>query len=204
MAEWRSVLFEIPEAQRLADLTGVENDLRSAEEICDRFVAESERKPTDYGLLEVLCAAAIVRYGRTFPSGVRSGVTAELIERLDPDQQECHRYFKDLRDKWIAHSVNAFEENEVTAWLMPPERGPLGVTSISVRQHRVSSLSSEAIQALKSLCTEVRRLVKEAISVENLVVLKLAQSFPPSDFYTQIDPPADLPGGNPSKARSQK
>jgi hypothetical protein len=205
MAHWRSVSFPIPEAQALADLTGVESDLLSAEGICDRFVAESEKETRDWQLLEIICAAAIVKYGRTFPSRVRSGVATELVSKLTAEDQESHRFFKVLRDKWISHSVNSFEENEVSASLMPPERGPLGVTGISVRQHRVSSLSVESILALKALCQAVREVVKEAIATENELVLRIAQGLPPERFYSQVDPLAKLPGtGNPGKSRSRK
>lgn len=205
MAHWRSVSFHIPEAQALADLTGVETDLLSAENICDRFIAESEKEPCDWHLQEIICAAAIVRYGRTFPSGVRSGVATELVSKLSAEDQESHRFFKDLRDKWIAHSVNSFEENEVSAWLMPPERGPLGVTGISVRQHRVTSLNVESMRALKALCIAVRTVVKKAIEAENQVVLSIAQGLPPERFYSQVDPPGKQPGtGDPGKARSRK
>jgi hypothetical protein len=151
MAHWRSVSFHIPEAQALADLTGVESDLISAESICDRFIAESEKESRDWQLQEILCAAAIVKYGRAFPSRARQGVATEFVSKLSAEHQELHRFFKDLRDKWIAHSVNSFEENEVSAWLMPPERGPLSVTGISVRQHRVASLGVESIRALRKV-----------------------------------------------------
>ena len=94
MAEWRSVSFHIPESQRLADLTGVESDLLSAERICDRFISESEKESRDWHLLEIFCAAAIIRYGRTFPSGVRSGVASSLVEQLHPMHQNSHQFFK--------------------------------------------------------------------------------------------------------------
>jgi hypothetical protein len=205
MATWRSVSFPVREAKKLADLTGVESDLISAENICDRFVVESLKEPLDWHLLEIICAAAIIKYGRTFPSGVRSGVATKLVNKLSMEHQGSHQFFKDLRDKWIAHSVNSFEENEVTAWLMPPERGPLGVTGISVRQHRVSSLSVEDIRTLKSLCQAVREVVKEAIAIENQLVLNIAQALPPERFYSQVDPPVKLVGkGNPAKSRSQQ
>jgi hypothetical protein len=35
MAVWRYISFNVPEAQRLADLIGVDHDLQSTAEICD-------------------------------------------------------------------------------------------------------------------------------------------------------------------------
>lgn len=56
-----------------------------------------------------------------------------------------NRDFKDLRDKWIAHSVNAFEENDVLLWLMPLERGQMEIMDATVRERRVIRLSEEGM-----------------------------------------------------------
>jgi hypothetical protein len=204
MAEWRSVSFQIPEAKLLADLAGIETDLIAVERTCDRFIAECAKELPDWEFLQIACAAVLIRYGRAFTSGIRAGLPSEVIDTLDPEHQKWHQYFKDTRDKWIAHSVNSFEENEVRAWLMPLERGPNGVTGISVLQHRVTSLGSDDITMLKTLSTEVRRRVGELKAAENVKVLALARTLPPEPFYTQVDT-ARKPGErDPSKARMQK
>ncbi len=204
MAHWRSISFPIPEAQFLADLAGIETDLLAVERISERFIAERAKEQPDWELLEIACAAALVRYGRAFASGIRAGVPAAIIDDLEPEHQQWHQYLKDARDKWIAHSVNSFEDNEVTAWLMPPERGPLGVTSISVRQHRVTSLAPEAIAALKTISSEIRRRLASVVATENARILAIAQALPPEPFYSQVDP-TRLPGKQPpGKARGRK
>ena len=204
MATWRSVRYHVSEAQRLADLTGVETDLISVERFCERFLAEHQADKPDRELLEIICAAALVKYGRAFTSGVRAAVPTTVIEELDEEYRAKHLHFKDSRDKWIAHSVNSFEENEVSAWLMPPERGPLGVTGISVRQQRVTSLSASSMTALSELAAEVRRRLAVHIAEENAKVLALARNLPPEPFYSQLDV-ARLPGAEPpGKARRQR
>ena len=70
MAEWRSVSFHVPEAQKLADLTGVESDLLSTERICDRFISESEKESPDWHLLEIICA---------FATGVRFHLVCDRV-----------------------------------------------------------------------------------------------------------------------------
>lgn len=201
MAHWRSVVFQPPEAQKLADLAGIETDLLAVEEYCRRFLEEQAKEQPDWKLLEIICAAALVRYGRAFASGARSGIPSELVDELHPDVQEWHRYLKAARDKWIAHSVNTFEENQVCAWLTPPERGPIGVYGISVRQHRVATLSRDAINALAELASELRKSIKQVQEVETRNVLALAQALPPEPFYEQVDEPL-LPGSrHPEKVR---
>lgn len=204
MAHWRSVVFHPPEAQKLADLAGIETDLLAVEDYCLRFLTEHEKEGADGSLLEIICAAALVRYGRVFASGVRSGIPLELVEGLNPAAQEWHRYLKGARDKWIAHSVNTFEENQVCAWLTPPERGPIGVYGISVRQHRVATLSRDAITALAELASVLRKSIKQVQEEETRNVLALAQALPPEPFYEQVDEPL-LPGSrHPEKVRRTK
>src|SRR5215470_14064927 len=139
MANWKYVDFSVKEAQRLADLTGIQRDLEATEKFCDRFLAEaeiffnrgSESTADKSELLDAFCTAAIVRYGRSFTSGVRVGVPPEVIQSLPQEQQESHRFFLNLRDKWVAHSVNAFEEDQVVLYLTPEERGPRRVAGVS-------------------------------------------------------------------------
>lgn len=204
MAVWRSVVFQPPEAQRLADLAGVGHDLSQVMQYCLRFLELEKSDNPDWELLEIVCAAALIRYGRAFASGVRTGVPHEFIETLDSSELEWHNYLKAARDKWIAHSVNTFEENQVCAWLTPAERGPIGVYSVSVRQQRVATLSREAIAALGHLAEILFEGVKQAKEAEARKVLAIAQSLPPEPFYQQNDE-LKVPGKvHPSRARHFK
>lgn len=203
MAVWRFVNFCVKEAQLLADLTGVEVDLNATEDICALLLTKTAEKQTDWTLTEALCAAALIRYGRAFGSGIRAGVPHEIIALLSDELQETHQYFKNLRDRWIAHSLNAFEENIVHAYLVPEERGPKGIASISVQHQRVITLSSEDIARLKALAAEIRKHVTNYIEQEKRKVLEYAQSLPVDDFYTQKDPPAKAPGGDARKLRKR-
>jgi hypothetical protein len=201
MAKWRFVDFSVKEAQKLADLTGVEADLRATEEICDLILSNLTKQPMESVLVEALCAAALVRYGRSFGSGVRYRIPDEVVKSLPKESQKFHEFFKNLRDKWIAHSVNAFEENLVHAYLAPEERGPRRISWISVQHQRVVTLSSQSISALKALAVEMRKQVEKLIEQENNRVLAYARSLPIDNFYTQVDSDAKAPGGDPRKRR---
>jgi hypothetical protein len=203
MSSWRSVPFQIPEAQLLADLTGVETDLIAVERYCEKFATEQAKDSPDREYLEMACACALIRYGRAFTSGVRTGVPADVFEQFPPEAREWHQYFKDARDKWIAHSVNTFEDNEVCAWLMPPERGPLGVTSITVRQVRVTTLAPEAMDALRILSSGLRDVIKELQQVETAKLLAIAQALPPEPFYSMQSTNLLTSHRSPGKVRSR-
>jgi hypothetical protein len=204
MAVWRFVDFCVKETQKLADLTGIAADLQATENICDLVLSNSAKQPQDFMLLEALCAAAIIRYGRSFGSGVRYSVSdriKNIINALPKISQEFHEYFDDLRDRWIAHSINAFEENIVHAYLTPEERGPRGISSISVQHQRVATLDIDHIRILRALAAEIRGKIDVLIEEEKKTALEYARSLPADDFYIQVDDPLSGPGGDPKKRR---
>ena len=133
-----------------------------------------------------------MRYGRSFVSGVRAQIPPQLIEQLPREHQESHTFFMDLRNKWVAHSVNAFEFTQVVAYLTPEERGPKSVSSISARPNRIASLGVQDMLRLQKLAGAVRESINKLIKDEEQKVLSYARSLPPDQFYAQDDPPANL------------
>ena len=133
--------------------------------------------------MSALCVAAVISYGRTIATGVRSGVTLEQIGRLPEHLQEAHRYFKDYRDKFAAHSVNAFEENSVKVYLVPEERGPRAVSSISTQHSRVQMLSPYDMTGLRDLAKALFKIVSADAELERQAVLSHAQSLPIDSLY---------------------
>jgi len=184
MATWTFVDFNVPQAQRLADLTGIEYDLGQADRYCELISQRrNAQSMEEWEMLGALCAAAIVNYGRTLTSGVRSGITKDQIELLPPDLQAAHHYFKALRDKWITHSVNAYEGSHVVAYLVPEERGPRAVSSISVQHSRVALLAQDDVEKLRVLVHELKSIIRREIETERRSVLEYAQSLPVDPFY---------------------
>lgn len=195
MAVWRFVDFSIKEAQRLADLSSIEVDLKTTEDICDLFIKRRQqfKQPgelEEFVLFEALCIAAIVRYGRSYVSGVREQIPHGLIEQLPKEHQVSHDCFMNLRNKWVTHSVNPFEFTQVVAYLTPEERGPKSVSSISALPNRIASLGVQDMLRLKKLAGVVRETINKLIEDEKQKVLSYARSLPPDQFYAQDDPPA--------------
>jgi hypothetical protein len=204
MAVWRYVHFENKEAQRLADLNGITYDLHLVGSICDQFLQIENNFSTESSLIsQCLFISAVVTYGRTLNSGVRSGVTRQQIEQLPIELQEQHQYFKDIRDKFIAHSVNAFEENCVKIYLTPEERGERSVSSIGLGHSRVIALSHQDMQSLKNLAAIVLAIVKYEMKYEEDRLLQFARSLPVDDFYNAPEPTAFY-GGNSSPGNVRK
>ena len=162
MAVWSFIEFNTPDTQILSDLQGVAGDLQAVEEVCKAFL--NLQQDTEYEnilIRESLCAMAIIRYGRSFSTGVRQWDQVGVISKLENRLNITHSYFLELRNKWIAHSVNAFEENSVQIYLTPAERGPKGISSITVAQNRVVCLSGADMAALSELAKVVRTEVEK-------------------------------------------
>lgn len=204
MATFSFVDFSTSATQRLADLSGVAADLLRTQELCDRLDVELQKTPMDALVIEAFSAAALVKYGRIFGSGVRTKIPQEVLSGLPADQLDAHRMFKDLRNKWVAHSVNAFEDNIVVAYLVPPERGDPGVSSIGTQHTRVLSLSQKQVKMLKQLASTIDQKIATLLKDENAKALEYARAVDPATLYDQVDLPPVAPSTtDPSKRRKK-
>jgi len=202
MADFRYVHFEHQEARRLADLNGVSYDLDIVASLCDQYLKTDYLASSENLLLaQAIFMSAVVTYGRTFGSAVRSGVTRDQIDLLPEELRLRHQHFKDLRDKFVAHSVNAFEENCVKLYLQPPERGEPGVAFIGLGHSRVAALSHDDLAQLKELAAAVLDLVKAEMETEQSRLLELSKTLPVEDIYNFPEPRAFQGGGAPSQVR---
>jgi hypothetical protein len=204
MANWDLIEFNTPQTQRLSDLAGVLEDLGATKIICDRFLSElSNDTPDGFLLKESLCAAALTRYGRSFASGVRRWDSQTVLDKLSAHLITDHEMFIELRNKWIAHSVNAFEENIVQVNLIPEERGPKGPAWVSVSHSRVVCLSSDHIQRLGQLSEAIAQHVQALVENEQASVLVFLKTLPVESLYARLASPSpQLPRQHYSKKRT--
>lgn len=210
--------FSVPEAQRLADLTGILLDLEAVEQLCSRLMAEvdamkarpllevhviggepEERRSVpnvgleDWLFRDSLFAAAVVRYMRTHGTGVRYGIPVEWIGALPQSLQNGHKYLKNLRDKFIAHSVSALEDNQVQVFVRASDPYPSGVTGVSISPGRFYGGGDNDIALLQALVTSLRAKVKEEIRLETETVLSFARSLPRSVIQARGTEEGPLP-----------
>lgn len=194
MAPWRFVNLNIPEARLLADLASQANDLQATADLCDLALAEFSKESLLVGLLEALTCGAVVRYARCFSSGVRANFPNSLLDGLSENQNKDHKFFIDLRNLYIAHSVNVFEETAIVAYLVPEERGPCGVASIGVQHDRLASLGAKDFTRLKALSSDLHQRMSIIIEKEKQKVLDAARRLPVDGLYSQVDPPKKVAG----------
>jgi hypothetical protein len=119
MPVYLKVDFE--EAREAEDWFGIQQDLgfvvSAATQVADimernwQETRGAESRPTadpDDIVKHSLWTTALITYARCFGSGVRACLDEGIFEDRD-DVIEQHRYYKNIRDKHLAHSVNPFE-----------------------------------------------------------------------------------------------
>jgi hypothetical protein len=198
MSSLRNVPISLPEAKLYLDLSGIASDLREVQKLCARFLEKhAASMEPDWDDLEVLCIAAIIRYGRTFGTGVRGAVPPLMVSDLDDADQIAHPFFKNLRDKWVAHSVNSFECNQLIVRLAPMKASGPGVVDVVVQETRVTSLGPQDMARLKLLATNLLAIVERRIAVERVQVTATVRAMDLCSLYALPDAlPPELPGNH--------
>jgi hypothetical protein len=176
----------VPESQRLADLCGALNDLNEAIRYCDLHI---EIDPTEGGISieemlrrdhtrNALCRAAFTSYGRCFGTGVRASLDSDLVKRLPAHLQDRHAQVKNLRDKWVAHSVNSFEDVRIRIDATQTGVGDIVAQGVSMATQLVGTFVRDWMIAYRALFAAVRDLVQDDLSVESARLSEKVREMP--------------------------
>jgi|GEM_PF-2671187 len=180
----RAVEVKLDEADILADLYSISYDLGLA-----THLAKAARKAAADGedsiVVEGIFTASLIRYFRCFATNVRLGLVRFDLAELSDELLKQHDYFKDLRDKFVAHSVNPFEENWVTATAIVRDGVQQPITALGHGCHRLVLHVREA-RGLSALIKQVRYIVEGKIKAEEQRLLVVIQALPP-DFIHGSD-----------------
>ncbi len=164
--------IDIDEARDLAGFTGIEYDLRSAVQFSKLLIKRFESSDCDVDLIDAISTCILVRYSRVFMSGVRTRIKIEDVG-LDTNELSKHKWLLETRNKHIAHSINAFEENRVVGYYVLETPEEKGITSISVQHGRVISLSSQDAKSVINISTKILGFVTKKINKEKSRVLSI-------------------------------
>ena len=197
--------FTIKETKRLADLHGIEDDLRNTIKLCQSSLELHKPKPPKDGsadewlnnnwIANQLAFNAIVQYCRVHVHGVRMRIPDEWIEQLHEEDKETHNYFKSVRDKYISHSVNSFEDNQVFLNLSRYSNF-IEVSSVTVDSGRIVGFSQLDIERLNRLAQIIFRRTQIEIEIEKLKVFHLARSIPINELLTRNKENNKIPSDN--------
>jgi hypothetical protein len=176
--------FSLAEAQELADYTSIAVDLRSVREFATRMLEEDQKHRPDYSLHDPLMVATIIRYARAFSEGVRRiKLYEEAASALTDQQRSNHHHFMEIRNKYIAHSVNAFEESQPVARYWVEKVQEEGITSISCSHRRVAGLSQQDFKDIIDLASTWLQYVQQKIKEEEDRLLPIVRKIPLKDLF---------------------
>lgn len=187
------VEHDCPEARRLADLISLHRDLRFCCEVLKRLldVIEGEQ---DAILQQALWSAALVSYARCFASGKRLGLTEDVFSDLQGDPVDLHRYLKNQRDKYVAHSVNPFEDVRVGVVLASPENGPRGVIGTMNLIGSLVSDTADSVRQFGALAAHALNFVAKQTKDAETKYKAVARSLDLDDLYSRSRPRFVAPG----------
>jgi hypothetical protein len=199
----QSAILTSPKAEELAEIGGVLHDLEFAIATCTSLIAVLNRKNegettaqakgNDF-LVRALYTAALVTYVRCFTSGKRIKLDPDKIFSSAKGAIDLHNYYKNMRDKHIAHSVNPFEETSIAAVLSDPEIKPRRVLQVSLMTvMRVSELADGIVRFrdLMKLAFELTKMRGNALSAE---VLAEARALDIDELSKRVGQAYKVPG----------
>jgi len=201
MATYRFANLNMKEGKLLADLNGVEADLRSVIDFCRRLIDTHNFEKYDGELLEVLSIAVLVKYIRPFMTGVRSRLRIEEISGLSAEEVALHEHYMAIRHKHISHSINEYEENQVCAYYTE-ERLEEGFTSISVQHARIICLNIGDAQSIINLSEKIVLHIKKIMEREKETILEIVRGKSMDDILNVEQKYFDPSVSKPNMSRS--
>ena len=158
-------------------LHGIRYDLDSAASMAEYLIKAFELGFPGSEIVDGLSTGLVVRYSRAFVGGVRDVKNAnEALAVLDDEQRSLHEALLTMRDKHIAHSVNAQEESWVVAQYYEECVHEDGFVAVSVQHGRTVGFSDEELKAIVDLIRTLLARIDERIEVEERRLLPSPKS----------------------------
>lgn len=178
MALLRYVNIDLPESERLFDLSGMAIDMSGA-------IAACEQLSTD--ILNQFCKdfsiSLFAQYGRCFKGGVRIKTSRELEAAILAEDRELHQFILNYRDKHVSHSVNEYENHRVRVWLNPEERGR-AINAINIESTYLVGPGT-IVADICSLCKRHLEWIEGEIRIEEAHLLEIVKNrFTLDDLYS--------------------
>ena len=181
--------FNTTESRRFADAQAVEQDLAYAVESLSALLDDGQI-PGGSLIARSLLVAALVVYARCFNKGVRSHYSLDVrrIEAMDEGGAAYHRWLLDVRNKYIAHSVNAYEQAVAGLALSPPESGVRKVLGCYLLRGELVGLARPDVEQAIRFVSRVRALVDDDLVGIEDAMLAAARARPIDEIYA-LPPP---------------
>jgi hypothetical protein len=157
--------LDLEEARDAEDLHGIYRDLEFVINSVNYLIGLLNRRSSEQGqpvsvgegsyVERALYTAALVTYIRCFTSGKRQLLNPSIFSGEAEYLLEIHNYYKETRDKHIAHSVNAFEINASVAYVKDQETDAPEIRLVSTAHFIRTGDSLDEVQWLGRLASYV-------------------------------------------------
>jgi hypothetical protein len=135
---------------------------------------------------DALNTAMLVRYARPFSrSNARRALDAEALALFDERLAAIHIYILALRNKYAAHSDNAYEDNRPVARYWVERVQEEGIEQVQCQQIRTLGLGPPALEAVRELISLLRPHVQGKIDIERGRVLEIVRAKPLSEILNR-------------------
>lgn len=172
MATHNYGVLEIEEARYLANLIGIERDLKTTIDWCNKYKELfSSNELMQY--IEPMTNAILVNFMRAFGGGIRNTKARHLLGTLTNEQNSQYEQYRKHRDNHIAHSINEFEENYVKAYYIEEDIEE-GITSIQTGCSKVIGLSFDDADNIINICNVLMSALKQEMKIEKDKILVIA------------------------------
>ena len=173
-------------AQDLREYTGIREDILQALKylaIVEEQIAAGSRQLVAW---EGLSSAAAVAYGRCFKwSKARLALPRDFHSNAPRDVQETHEYVIAVRDKHIAHSENAYEENRLVVSIEIENGQAVAVHEVSVEPRRLVAFGDPDVPKLRRLFDWTLCAVEELLNAEAQKTLEYVRQLDPGQLAQQ-------------------
>lgn len=185
--EYTPFRLSLKEADEFSDLKGIEQDLSWVIDAGVKYV-ELRSKAFDPVLLEAFSIALMVRYMRPFKTGVRRKIPQEWLDEMPSVLKEAHKYFKSMRDKFFAHSVNHHEKNYAVVYIKNSHSSDPEFSQVQAHHERTVALSVDDVEKLTRLTKMLHAKVEDQLKLERQKVEALARKISISELMNERPP----------------
>ena len=195
------VEVQFEEARKLADLASIYQDLSYVVDALERLKVLLDEDSDDHVLIQSYWTAALISYVRCFSTGKRLGLSESIFDSWD-GAAEVHQFYRNLRDKHIAHSVNPFEQIVVGLVLSAARGEGRGVEGVATLSQKLIAETSEGVETLLRLAKFAHGVVARQAKEYEKSVLEIGKNLAVDGLYSKASLRTVTPGPQDSdKAR---
>jgi len=198
------VEIDFGEAKKYADFLSIKQDLNFVLKACSCLKKMKKENSEDSLIMESLWATALIKYARCFTSGKRFGLNEMILNDLkrvdeEGDLREVHKFYMNLRNKHIAHSVNPFEQVKVGLALSPDNIDEKKVEGFGYLYMRHVYPSYDEFHQFGVLTFRIKNRVSDIIKQSEEIILKKGKRMSIDDLYNRPRLRTTIPSPKESK-----